>query len=192
MTPFETYCTYLGMKRHFTTKSYDYIKYNGKVSANKETFNKRKDKFFFEKLAKHDDPKSFLLANFVTDSSQWIRNLVVSDTSREIYTSWLKKIQSLTYTIKNDIEKFDDNFDDNFKVKIGEHPTILRLFLSGEIQLETLVVITAMVGCIPYWNKVLKDDFIWQEISLKIEKYKPFLHYDTEKIRKICVDKFSI
>ena len=31
LDPFETYQQYLALKLHFTTDSYDYIKYNGKT-----------------------------------------------------------------------------------------------------------------------------------------------------------------
>ena len=41
---FDVYKVYLGVKLHFTTASYDYIKYGGKVNAKLITFTKRKDR----------------------------------------------------------------------------------------------------------------------------------------------------
>ena len=52
MTPFEVYCCYLSLKNHFTKKSYDYFKYCGKIKTTIKSFNKRKDKYFFEKTSR--------------------------------------------------------------------------------------------------------------------------------------------
>ena len=52
MTPFEVYKTYLALKNHFTQAKYDYNKYCGKVRASLNSFYKRKDRFWFEKLSR--------------------------------------------------------------------------------------------------------------------------------------------
>ena len=52
VTPFETYQTYLSMKSHFTNPKYDFFKYAGKSRATVTSFNKRKDKYWFEKTSK--------------------------------------------------------------------------------------------------------------------------------------------
>jgi hypothetical protein len=192
MTPFESYCTYIGLKQHFNSKNYDFVKYHGKVKAKRESFDKRKDRFFFEKLAKHEDPKSFLLANFLKNPKGWIRQLSYGEEAKNNYEEWLKKIQSITYIVKTDISKMDETFDENFKVIDGQHPKIVKLYLGGDISLETLVILSDMVGCIRYWDKNLESDPVWEEISIKIKKYSPFLHYDMEKVRKLCLDFFTI
>ena len=62
---YDTYCLYLAINNHFHTESYDYFKYNGKVSAKLESFMKRKDKYHFAKLARkyNGELKDFLVAN---------------------------------------------------------------------------------------------------------------------------------
>jgi len=192
MTPFEVYKEYLAIKRHFNSKTYNYVTYNGKVSVKKETFDKRKDRFFFEKLSKHDDPKSFLLANFLDNPKGWIKELSYGESAKRIYDDWLKKNQSLVYTITNDLEKFDEDFNQNFKAQNHEHPKIIKLYLGKSISFETLVIMCDMVGCLNYWEKTLKNDPIIEEIIFKIKKYLPFIYYDKEKLRKICLDKFEI
>ena len=61
MTPFEVYCEYVSLKNHFTKLDYDYIKYNGKMRLKPTSFQKRKDKLFFEKISKHSDPHGFFI-----------------------------------------------------------------------------------------------------------------------------------
>ena len=43
---------YACVKLHFTTNTYDYIQYVGKVNCKLETFTKRNDRYFFHKLSK--------------------------------------------------------------------------------------------------------------------------------------------
>ena len=42
---FDSYQLYLGVKLHFNSESYDFIKYNGKVKADLPSFLKRNDRF---------------------------------------------------------------------------------------------------------------------------------------------------
>lgn len=192
MTPFEVFKEYLALKQHFNSKTYDYIIYNGKVSAKKETFDKRKDRFFFEKLSKHDDPKSFLLANFLDNPKGWIRELSYAESAKRIYDSWLKKNQALIYTITNDLDKFDEEFNENFKIPDHGHPKIIKLYLGKIICFETLVIMSDLVGCLKHWEKNMPNDLIIEDIIFKIRKYLPFIYYDKEKLRNICIDKFAI
>jgi hypothetical protein len=192
MTPFEVYQTYLSLKNHFNVKNFDATKYVLKTNASVDSFNKRKDKLSFEKLAKHEDVKNLLISNFIEDTKSWIREISYNENAKKIYEDWLKRKQSLMYHFENDLSKLNEDFNSNFVTKQGEHPLIIRLYLGGGICLETLVILCDMVGCINHWNKELKDDFIWQELENKITKYKPFLHYDKEKVRNICLTNFDL
>ena len=189
MTPFEVFVTYTSLRNHFNVEKYDFFKYNGKTRVNTKSFDNRKDKFFFEKLAKHIDPHNFMLSNFAANSKAWVRDIAYSEKAEEIYNEWTKKNQSLTYHIKNDLSKLHENFDSNFVVN-DTHPYILRLFLADKISLESVCVLTDAVGCYNYWAKKM-DDPIWADLSLKIRKYIPFIKYDKEKIRKLVVDYYS-
>jgi len=128
----------------------------------------------------------------VVNENAWVRDITNNDNAKKVYEDWRKKVQSLSYTVQNDLSKLDDDFDENFKVIDNQHPKLLKLFLGKDITLETLVVLTDLVGCLSMWNKKLADDPVWQSLSLKIRKYLPFLPYDKERIRKILLDKFSL
>ena len=52
MKPIEVYQTYLALKNHFTKDNYDFFKYRGKSRVSKVTFNKRKDRYFFERMSR--------------------------------------------------------------------------------------------------------------------------------------------
>ena len=49
---FEVYTMYVAMKAHFKTKSYDFVEFGGRIRSRVSSYEKRKDKYYFEKLAK--------------------------------------------------------------------------------------------------------------------------------------------
>ena len=192
MTAFDVYKDYVALKNHFTTKSYDYFKYQGKTkTATPNAYNQRKDKIFFMKLAKHKDPKNFLVANFVNSDNTWIGDLAYNEEANDNYIEWLKRIQSLTYVFTNEIEYLNDEFDSNFIVEQNQHPRALRLYLQKKISLETLIILIDVVRCFSHWQKNLSGDVVWEQLSHKVVKYKPFLNYDKIKMKKILLDNFK-
>ena len=192
MTPIESYREYLLLKNHFSNKDYDYFKYQGKSKKlSVDSFNKRKDKFFFEKLAKHNDVHGFILSNIVEKENCWIRDLVSSDEHEKIYKKWLKTQQSLSYVFKQEIGKLNEKFNENFIVPSNGHPLLLKKYLSKEISLETLCLLLELSGAKNVWNKKMEYDIIWDNLKIKIEKYTPFIKTDMDKMRKICLDFFT-
>ncbi len=191
MTPFEVYRDYLALKNHFNNPKYDYFRYNGKSGASPESFSKRKDAMFFQKLAKHRDPHGLMLANFIKNPKLWIRDIAYSEGAEQTYLDWTKRIQSLTYLFKSDMSKLDTPFDSNLIVKDNDHPTLLKLLLSEAILPETVCIIADLTGCTKYWDRELAFDPVWDEMGTFIKKYTPFVKYDREKIKKTLVDFFS-
>jgi T4 gene Gp59 loader of gp41 DNA helicase len=191
MTPFETYCEYVSLKNHFSKDSYDYFKYNGKSRLKPTTFQKRKDRVFFEKLAKHTDVHGFLVANLSVNEKLWIRDLAYSENAELNYKNWVKNNQSLTYVFKQDLNKLDAEFDKNFLCVENQHPILLQLYLSNEISLESLCVLLDITKATKYWNREMEFDLVWDMLKLKIKKYTPFIQYDKEKFKKITLDFFS-
>jgi hypothetical protein len=195
MMPFECYKTYLALKNHFTKDNYDYHKYCGKTRASLESFYKRKDRFWFEKISRQKDDKeveNFFVANFVScddPQSLWIGEMIRDGEGR--YKQWMRRIQSLSYTFKEEVEGSlsKNNFDQVFKIEGHRHPQILKEHLQGKISLETMLILDRILGYTSEFDKKL-DDPIWKFVSLKLKKYSPFLNIDVfryKKILKECV-----
>ena len=97
VNPFETYKSYLGLKNHFTRDKYDYHKYCGKSRASINSFYRRKDRFFFEKLSRQNSDEEevdFFVSNFVScddPQSLWIGEIMKN--GEKNYNSWRKKVQ---------------------------------------------------------------------------------------------------
>ena len=190
MTPFETYKEYLALKNHFTKPEYDYKKYNGKLKVNADSFQKRKDKYFFEKIARHPDLHNFLLANLSKNPKYWIRELAGTD-AENTYKEWVKRQQSLTYMFKQELSKLDSDFNSNFICKNNKHPILLKLYLAKDISLETLCLLLEFSGAMKHWNEKMEYDIVWDETRIKIEKYTPFIKADKKKLKEIVIDSFD-
>jgi hypothetical protein len=189
MAPFDCYKTYLALKNHFTKDSYDYHKYCKKTRASLQTFYRRKDRFWFEKVSRNKDDKEveeFFVSNFITStdpSKLWIGEIIRE--GEVVYTEWKKRTQSLSYIFKEETENLFDNrkVDDVFDCSRG-HPLVLKQYLNGSISLETLVIYNQIFSFGNDYDKKLKDP-VWETVSLKMKKYSPFLHIDVFRYRKI-------
>jgi hypothetical protein len=189
MVPFDCYKTYLALKNHFTKDSYDYHKYCKKTRATVQSFYKRKDRFFFEKMSRQRNEKEvedFFVANFVScndPESLWIGEIIKEGEGR--YRNWQKKLQSLSYLFKEESQSlFEENkFDDVFNCSKG-HPPLLKKFLIGKISLETLVIYDKIFLFGNKFDKKLQDP-VWETVSRRIKKYSPFLNIDVFLYRKI-------
>ena len=189
VTPFETYQSYLSMNSHFTNPKYDFFKYGGKSRATMSSFNKRKDKYWFEKTSrKFSDQEvvNFLLSNFVsTDNPQnlWIGEIINS--GERTYADWTRRQQSLTYLFKEQLNELLSNksLDEVFNCSKG-HPLILKKYLGGEVSLETLVILERVFSYVTNFDVKLRDP-VWESVSLKIKKYIPFLNINVFQYKKL-------
>jgi len=192
VTPYQVYCEYLAQKSHFSNVNYDYFKYNKKVRATITSFNRRSDKYWFEKTSrKYNDEEvvKFLVSNFSSaDNPQnlWIGS-IINDGERT-YSEWTKRQQSLTYLFKEQSnELFSNNeLESVFNCSKG-HPILLKRYLGGDVSLETLVIFEKIFSFRQKFDEKL-DDPVWETVSLKIQKYKPFLNIDMFKYKKILRD----
>ena len=188
MTDYEAYQNYLAMKLHFGGE-YDFHKYNGKVSATLESFEKLKDKYKFVRLSrKLSDPQilDYYLANFIR-GKEWI-----GDFDEKNWMNHKKIVQSLQYFYENDLEKLltsSHNFDILFKCDNGNHPKLIKAYLGKKITLETLVILEKILQYRVVFDKDITENFIWPKVSRLIGKYEPFMKVSTRKYRMITLKK---
>lgn len=192
VTPFETYQHYLSLKNHFTNPKYDFFKYGAKTRASMTSFNRRRDKYFFEKTSRKYNDKEvvdFLVSNFVAaDNPQnlWIGSLI--NGGEQVYADWMRRQQSLTYLFKEQSNELfsETKLEDALNCSKG-HPAILKKFLSGQLSLETLTIYEKIFHFSKDFDKKLLDP-VWECVSLKIKKYSPFLNTDIFQYKKILRD----
>lgn len=190
MAPFDCYKVYLALKNHFTTDQYDFHRYSGKSRAKLESFYKRKDRFWFEKVARNKNDNEiidFFVSNFmsVTDpQTLWIGDIIKEGETN--YTKWKKKVQSLSYMFKEEVEPLfsNNNFDSVFMIENNKHPILLKEHLNDRISIETMIILDKILGYKKDFDKKMKDP-IWEIVSFKIKKYNPFLNIDIFSYKRI-------
>jgi hypothetical protein len=194
MNGFDVFKTYQAIKLHFGTPTYNFFVYNGKTNATLDSFERRRDKFMFHKLArkyKEEEIVPFLVANFVHNNHTWTKDLL-SDEAREVYTNWIKINQSMSQIFKDDLARLMPNerspkeFNKLF-VTDGDYPKILTAYQVNDITLETLTVLNSMMNFITIWDKKIEDDIIYPKVSLKVRKYGAFLNVDVKKYKNILL-----
>jgi hypothetical protein len=191
MNGFEVYKIYLAIKLHFTSKnqSYDFHKHNGRTTARLETFTKRRDRYFFHKLSKSYNDSSvvnYFLSNFVSNTNLWVGD-IIGKTGDDHYKQWSKKIEALHYYYEQDIDYILEKkifFDDIFTSKDGQHPPILKMFLSKRINFETVIILDDILSFSKRLNKNIKETVLWPKLYDRMIRYKPFLIYNVTKYKK--------
>jgi hypothetical protein len=186
MNPFEVYVTFLAIKRHFSTPSYDFFKYNGKIKCSQETFKKSKDRLFFERLSRKKKPKEiidFFVSNFIASdnpSSVWVGDIIRN--GEEVYQENRRIRESLGYVFEEDLRKLTDNqhLYEVVRIEGTKHPKLLKSYLTHSIKFETIFILINTLNLKVKYDGAFPDP-IWNTVSNKISKYSPFLEIDTSK-----------
>ena len=199
MTGLDCYRTYLGMKQHFTNPKFDFFQYDGKVKASEQKYQERSDFYFFETMARKltdKEVKEYLLSSFIASdnpSKVWIGDIKRS--GKDCWLAWQKQRQSEQYLVSEDLDRLAScmeeegyTFNDLFET-VGGHPPSLRLFIQRSISLDTLIILDMCLGFMKKWDQQFKDP-LWEGISFKIKKYKPFLSVNKSKYIKLLKEKF--
>ena len=202
MNGFEVYKIYLAVKLHFTSKnqSYDFHKHNGRTTARLGTFTKRRDRYFFHKLSKlynDRDIADYFVSNFVTNTNLWVGD-IIGRVGDENFKLWQKKIEALSYYFEQDIDYIIDqmntndiSFNDIMISKQGQHPYILKYFLSKRINFETFIILDDILSFTKQLNKNIKEKVLWPKLYDRMIRYKPFLKYNVTKYKKSLRDKLK-
>jgi hypothetical protein len=127
---------------------------------------------FVSNFASCEDPQSL-----------WVGEIIKN--GEEIYKNWMRRNQSLSYIFKEEVSILNSkNFDEMFRIEGNRHPKILKEFLQKKISLETMIILNNILGYKKQFDKKLLDP-VWEFVSMRIEKYTPFLHIDSNKFKSI-------
>ena len=198
MTGLDCYRTYLAMKQHFTNPKFDFFQYDGKVKASEKKYQERSDFYFFETMARKltdQEVKEYLLAGFVASDDPtkvWIGDIKRS--GKDWWLAWQKKRQSEYYLVNEDLDRLVQHMEaqgysfNNLFKDVG-HPPLLRYFIKRQLSLETLIIMDMVLGFMNQWDTTFTDP-LWEGISFKVRKYRPFLSINKDKYLKLIKEKF--
>lgn len=192
--PFESFKLYNALKLHFESNSYDAIKYNFKTNVKATSFLKRKDKYFFAKIARQyeKDLMGYYIANFKHGIS-YVGDMI-NEVGEDNYKNHKRIRESIHRVFSVDINRLteeDCTFDELFESVDGQHPPVIQIWMQEDISLETVVILNSILGFIPRESKKISDTIIWPDIQRKIDKYGPFVKYDVNKCKTILTKAFT-
>ncbi len=177
MNGYHAYCFHQAIRLHFSG-SYDAIKYHFKTKVRASSYEGRRDRYFFEKVAKwfprQDDMVQFYVSNAVYSGSP---NLWVGDLNQDHLETLRERVSNLTYRSARQVRQFPLPFDEMFR---GDNPAIFKF----EIELQ--VVMNVLLGFVSDMRKRLNDPLGIHKTHLDlIENYQPFLMswVDISKVR---------
>lgn len=191
MKAFETYCLYMSIKLHFESKTYDAIKYRYKTSVKEQSFWKKKDCYYFEKIGKRfnteTELRNFFIAYIICDK-KWIGEMIAEES---IWNDWQRRNASPLYTFETDLSSLNlDSFNDLFKRR-SIYPEIIYRYLRSEVSIETIVILNQLTNFLIKEGKTINDSILWPQIVLKIQKYGAFVEFDASKAKKIILKLFT-
>jgi hypothetical protein len=190
MTGYEAFSIYHVLKLHFTT-NYDYFKYNGKCNITIETFEKRKDKYYFYKLSRKYDTeeyKEFVISNLLNDPDSWAGNLLTDEAS-DIHMNRMKRVQSLSYTFKSDCQEMMNYGRINDLLRVNsDYPKLFTLSKQRVVSDESIIILNSLMNFLPKWKQKISDNIVWPIAFSRWMRYTPFVAFDKDKYRKIALE----
>ena len=137
MDPFDSYKLYNALKLHFETDGYDAIKYNYKSNVSPQSFFKRRDKYFFAKLAKNyeKDLLTYFVSNF-KNGVGYVGDMINEDGEKN-YLDHKRIQESIHRVFSIDINKLNEQgerFDNFFKSKF------ISIFVTKSISFTILLL----------------------------------------------------
>ena len=157
MNGFQTYQIYNSLKLHFTT-DYNAVKYNFKTAVRQDTFERRRDRYFFEKLSRRYSREQligYFTANLLYDSNIWI-----GDMKDEVYNDYVARHDKLTYMFTQDLSLMAAKgytFDDLCSISSDNTNPLLEALKAEEIHPETVTLVDIMVNFLNRLKSELND-----------------------------------
>ena len=97
---------------------------------------------------------------------------------------------TIDYIIERMIAK-DIKFNDLFLSTGGQHPPIVKMFLSKKINFETLIILDDILKFTKKLNKDITEKVLWPKLFDRMKRYRPFLSYNITKYKISLRDKLK-
>ena len=196
MNGLQAYRYYMAVKLHFTKDSFNVFE-TPSVKCSVATFEKRNDRYLFEKLAKKYNTDRDIIQYYVANFAYGHEDVVYEEEeSKTIYRKWISKKESITKVLDDDcsiiLNEMEKNSIDKARLLYltnGYQPYILTLLISGKVSIESIRILDDYLDFVSEWNGNATLQF-WQNDLRRIRKLKRFVKYDKERIGRI-IDNFQ-
>lgn len=191
------YKLYLMIKQHMNGK-YDVIKYNWCMRVSDAAYQKRRDKYFFQKLSEKYKLKELALifiSNLVANQDAWIGDISDAD-ALVFYREYIGRLKQIKFKFEEDIRNiyyfskkvevsaFKEIFEYNPKVQSSY---IFKLLQSNIISFETFILLDSFLNIIDKHDEQT-DNLIWNNYSIKLKAYRKILNIDSQKAKSVFIE----
>jgi hypothetical protein len=192
MNTYGAYKTYRNLKLHFTTEKFDIR--DGGINVTEEQIEKLKNniKMPLARLGKKYSAPQFIeymVANFVAGDKY---GGMYSGEGEKNYFAWQKRNQALSYTYKQDLLKlyeYEHFLPNLWDTSLG-HPVILKSYLGQIICAETFIILNKLYKFSGLLDAGLLHDPVWENTSMLVRKYSPFIKIDQDDFKDITESIF--
>ncbi|AIX12236.1 DNA helicase loader [Citrobacter phage Moon] len=190
------YLLYLMLKQHFAGK-YDVIKYNWCMRVSDKAYQKRRDRYFFEKLAEKHTLKELSLifmSNLVANQDAWIGDISDAD-ALVFYREYIGKLKMIKSQFEDDVKNIyyfskkvevktlNEIFEYNNKVNTSY---IFKLLQSNIISFETFIILDSFLDIINKHDQAT-DNLVWSNYSTKLTAYRKILQVDSSEAKQLFI-----
>jgi hypothetical protein len=63
--------------------------------------------------------------------------------------------------------------------------------MQEEISLETVVILNSLLGFVPRESSKITDTIMWPDVKKRIEKYTPFVSFNSDKCKNLLRKGFT-
>lgn len=191
------YKLYLMIKQHMNGK-YDVIKYNWCMRVSDAAYQKRRDKYFFQKLSEKYKLKELALifiSNLVANQDAWIGDISDAD-ALVFYREYIGRLKQIKFKFEEDIRNiyyfskkvevsaFKEIFEYNPKVQSSY---IFKLLQSNIISFETFILLDSFLNIIDKHDEQT-DNLVWNNYSIKLKAYRKILNIDSQKAKSVFIE----
>ena len=188
MNGLQAYRYYMAVKLHFTRDSFDVFT-NPNVKCNSSTFEKRNDKFLFEKLSRKFPKDHDLIQYYVSNFAYGHTEVVYEeDEAKSCYLEWNKRKESITKILEDDVNKIilyaeKNNLSKEQVINFTKDgpSVILNMYLGNHISVESLRILDDHINIIDNW-KEYSFISLWENDIRRIVKLKRFVKYDKNRV----------
>lgn len=195
---FQSYKLYLILVNAFK-KGYDPIKYSWKIRVQQNSFEKRKDKYFFDKISKQFDifeQQKIFMVNLLANQEQWIGDMLNQD-SIMFYRKYMSRFNDLSILFKEDLQNLilfckqkGRTFKGLFIIEDNKEPMIFKLLQNDSISYETFILLDQYFNIIDNLDKT--NNFIWDQYSIRIKAYKNLFVVDKQEVIDILKESLKL
>lgn len=169
MDGFTAFKYWVAMKQHFTVKSFDVFKNQGRIKGSFEKYLARSDYNCFERIAEKFKPNEYifyLAANMMygNDSAVWDYGGGVAN-----YNQFLKRRELARELYAIDIKTLQIN-----NVKMDDGVTIIRMLTKNQVSFETVVLLNKYTNLVSAFDQ-LPQKIILEPLLIRIEKSIGFI-----------------